>query len=256
MPEIIIQIRGLVNQFGSQVVHDHLDLDVYKGEIIGIVGGSGAGKTVLLNSILGLNLPKSGIIKLLDHDVGKYGSFQNLRWRWGVLFQGGALFSSLTVAENIELPMLEIAKIPKDLANELVLLKLQMMGLDPYTATKFPAELSGGMVKRVALARALAIDAEILFLDEPTAGLDPIAATAFDKLIKILQGNLNLTVVMITHDLDTLHAICDRIAVMVDKRIMVGTPEEIQQNPHPWIQSYFRGERGKEVFREKDGHES
>lgn len=256
MPEKIIQINGLVNQFGPQVVHDHLDLEVNKGEILGIVGGSGSGKTVLLNTILGLHRPKSGNIKVFGKDVHEEGSFSQLRWRWGVLYQEGALFSSLTVAENIELPMLEIANIPKSLAEELVLLKLQMMGLEPYTANKYPSELSGGMVKRVSLARALAIDAEVLFLDEPTAGLDPIAASSFDKLIKVLQGNLNLTVVMITHDLNTLHAICDRIAVLVDKRIIIGSPKEIQNNPHPWIQSYFKGERGREVFKEKDGHKS
>ena len=254
MRETIIELRNLTTKFGTQVIHDHLDLDVNRGEIIGIVGGSGTGKTVLLNTIIGLNKPSEGDIKIFGHSQQEVGNSQQIQSRWGVLYQHGALFSSLTVAENIEIPMKEIAKMPTDLSNELVPLKLQMVGLDPSVALKSPSQLSGGMIKRVSLARALAIDAELLFLDEPTAGLDPISASAFDKLILNLQQNLNLTVVMITHDLDSLATICDRIAVLVDKKVIVGTMEEIRNNPHPWIQSYFQGERGRAALAGKNGH--
>lgn len=252
----IIKIRKLVTQFGGATIHDHLDLDVKRGEILGIVGGSGAGKTVLLNTIIGLNKPKSGEIFVFGHSSKDENLIQTIESRWGVLYQHGALFSSLTVAENIELPMKELAHIPDQLADELTMLKLQMVGLPLDTAPKFPSELSGGMIKRVSLARALAIDAELLFLDEPTAGLDPLGATAFDRLIRTLQRNLNLTVVMITHDLDTLHAICDRVAVLIDKKIVVGTLDEIKKNPNPWIQAYFHGERGRAATVGKDGNKS
>ncbi len=251
MTEIVVCIRDLTNQFGKQVIHDHLALDIYRGEILGIVGGSGTGKTVLLNTILGLRRPTSGSIKILDIDCCDSAAYRQLESRWGVLFQSGALFSSMTVGENIAVPMREIAHIPEALMPELISLKLSMVGLDPETMHKLPEELSGGMIKRASLARALAIDAELLFLDEPTSGLDPISAAAFDKLIKGLQQTLNLTVVMITHDLDSLHSVCDRIAVLVDKNIIVDDVKSIQDNPHPWIQSYFKGERGRMVFRRK-----
>ncbi len=248
MSEVIIQVKGLTTQFGTQVVHDNLELDVNQGEIIGIVGGSGTGKTVLLNTILGLNKPASGSIRIFGIECCKVEDYKKFESRWGVLFQSGALFSSLTVAENIAVPMHEIANISPVLIKELVGLKLSLVGLPIEAANKYPAELSGGMVKRVSLARALAIDAELLFLDEPTSGLDPIAASAFDRLIKNLQRNLNLTVVMITHDLDTLHAICDRVAILVDKKVIVGPLKSVARNPHPWIQEYFQGERGKAIF--------
>lgn len=256
MNDSIIKIRGLVTQFGTQVIHDHLDLDVRQGEVLGIVGGSGSGKTVLLNTIIGLNKPAGGDISIFGHNTRDATGWQSHQARWGVLYQHGALFSSLTVAENIEVPMKEIAHIPQDLADELVTLKLQMVGLDTKVSNKFPNELSGGMIKRVSLARALAIDAELLFLDEPTAGLDPLAAESFDKLIRTLQQNLNLTVVMITHDLDTLYAICDRVAVLIDKKIIIGTLDEIQENPHPWIQAYFHGARGRAAIAGKNGNKS
>jgi phospholipid/cholesterol/gamma-HCH transport system ATP-binding protein len=256
MTNIVVKIRNLVTRFGIQTIHDGLDLDVKQGEILGIVGGSGSGKTVLLNTIIGLNKQASGDIYIFGHNTAESYSMEQVQARWGVLFQQGALFSSLTVAENIEVPMKEIAHIPQDLANELVMLKLQMVGLSTDTAMKFPSELSGGMIKRVSLARALAIDAELLFLDEPTSGLDPLSAAAFDVLIRTLQQNLNLTVVMITHDLDTLNAICDRVAVLVDKKMIVGTLDEIRNNPDPWIQAYFHGVRGRAVTAGKNGNKS
>lgn len=256
MIENIISVRNLVTRFGKQVIHDGLNLDVRKGEILGLVGGSGSGKTVLLNTIIGLNNKASGTISIFGKNADDQEAVSHIQSRWGVLYQHGALFSSLTVAENIEVPMKEIAHLPRDLADELVVLKLQMVGLDPDVARKFPSELSGGMIKRVSLARALAIDAELLFLDEPTAGLDPLAAESFDKLIASLQDHLGLTVVMVTHDLDTILAICDRVAVLIDKKIIIGTLDEIRSNPHPWIQAYFHGARGRAAQVGKDGNES
>ncbi len=249
MTEVVISIKDLVTQFGSQVIHDNLNLEVYRGEILGIVGGSGAGKTVLLNTILGLNRQTQGHVEVFGLDCCDFEAHTRLKRHWGVLFQRGALFSSLTAGENIAVPMQEIAKISPQLIDELVPLRLKMVGLEPEVALKYPEQLSGGMTKRVSLARALAIDAELLFLDEPTAGLDPIAANAFDKLIKTLQRSLNLTVVMITHDLDSIYAVCDRIAVIVDKKVIVGTIDEIQKHPHPWIRDYFQGERGRAIVR-------
>jgi phospholipid/cholesterol/gamma-HCH transport system ATP-binding protein len=254
MAHDVIKIRNLVTRFGKQVIHNHLDMDVKQGEILGIVGGSGSGKTVLLNTIIGLNKAASGNIHVFGQNISEHLSSGSIESRWGVLYQQGALFSSLSVAENIEIPMKEIAHLPPELADELVMLKLQMVGLETDTALKFPAELSGGMIKRVSLARALAIDAELLFLDEPTAGLDPLAAEAFDKLIRSLQQNLNLTVVMITHDLDTINTICDRVAVLIDKKVVIGTLDEIRANPHPWIQSYFHGVRGRAALAGKNGN--
>lgn len=246
---VIISLHDLKTQFGSQVIHDHLNLDIYKGEILGIVGGSGAGKSVLLRTILGLTKPKSGEIKVLGQKVGTMERVTqtHMQAHWGVLFQNGALFSSMTVGENIQIPMKELEKMPADLARELAMIKLKMVGLSEDDFYKAPAELSGGMVKRVALARALAVDPEILFLDEPTAGLDPISASAFDELILQLRDNLGLTVVLVTHDLDTLFTICDRVAVLVDKNLCVGRLEDVIQEPHPWIQQYFHGIRGRAV---------
>lgn len=239
-----------MTQFGDQVVHDHLDLDIFPNEIFCIVGGSGSGKSVLLGAILGLVPIKKGTIKVLDQKAGSLEQIMKLQLQshWGVLFQGGALFSSLTVGENIQIPMKELNKMPDELARELAFIKLRMVGLKEEDFYKFPSELSGGMVKRAALARALAVDPEILFLDEPTAGLDPIAAAAFDELILTLRANLNLTVVMITHDLDSIKRLCDRIAVLVDKQAIVGTLKSLLHNKHPWIHGYFQGIRGRGIL--------
>lgn len=247
VPGVVISIRGLVNQFGRQVVHDGLDLDVRQGEVLGVVGGSGTGKSVLLRTIVGLNRPKAGTIVVLGQDVARLGDaeWRRLQARWGVLFQSGALFSSLTVAQNVMAPMKEHKRLPPKLVAELVALKISMVGLPADAAGKYPSQLSGGMKKRAGLARALALDPEILFLDEPTAGLDPIGAAAFDDLIRSLQQSLGLTVFMVTHDLDSLHAICDRIAVLVEKRVKVGTMADHLKDDHPWIREYFHGPRAR-----------
>lgn len=245
--ETIIEVKGLCTQFGEQVVHDNLDLTIERGEIMGIVGGSGAGKTVLLHSIIGLLRPRAGTIRVLGRDIRSLSEseWRELESRWGVLFQDGALFSSLTVEQNIEVPMREHVSMPPPLRCELAALKLAMVGLPPEAGFKYPSQLSGGMRKRAGLARALALDPEILFLDEPTSGLDPIGAAAFDRLIRELQRALDLTVVMVTHDLDSLRAVCDRISVLVDKRVKVGTLEGLMRDPHPWIREYFCGPRGR-----------
>jgi len=245
--DVVIRVRGLVNAFGDQVLHDHLDLDVYRGEILGVVGGSGTGKSVLLRSIIGLNKIRSGTIEVFGRDTSKLNDRQmrEIEMRWGVLFQEGALFSSQTIAENIQVPLREYLQMPQQLMNEIASMKLSMVGLDEDAAQKHPSELSGGMKKRAGLARALALDPDIVFLDEPTAGLDPISANMFDELVKDLQKSLNLTVFMVTHDLDTLRATTDRIAVLVDRKIRVGTIEELRRDPHPWIQQYFSGPRGR-----------
>jgi phospholipid/cholesterol/gamma-HCH transport system ATP-binding protein len=235
--EHVIQITNLVNRFGSQAVHDGLCLKVRRDETLGLVGGSGTGKSVLLRSILGLHQFNEGSIEVLGENI-EYQQPGPCK-QWGVLFQGGALLSGLTVQENVELPIALHSDIPLDMRREIACLKIFMVGLTLQAASKYPNELSGGMRKRAALARALALDPKILFLDEPTAGLDPIAATEFDKLISYLQENLDLTVVMVTHDVDSLFSICNRIAVLVDKGIVVDTPERLVQHPHPWIQSYF-----------------
>jgi phospholipid/cholesterol/gamma-HCH transport system ATP-binding protein len=245
----VIRVAGLRTQFGTQVIHDGLDLDVRRGEVIGVVGGSGTGKSVLLRTIVGLNPPRAGSIEVLGTLQGYRGgaAWRAVQKRWGVLFQDGALFSSLTVSQNVQVPMKEHMNLPPSLMVELAAVKIDMVGLPPEAGGKYPSELSGGMRKRAGLARALSLDPEILFLDEPTAGLDPIAAAAFDQLVRDLQGGLGLTVFMVTHDLDSLASICDRIAVLVDKRIMVGTMQALLQHEHPWIHEYFHGPRGRAV---------
>ncbi len=247
--EPVIQVRGLVNRFGEQTVHDGLDLTVRKGEIIGVVGGSGTGKSVLMRSILGLQIPEEGQIEVLGADArkGDRAARQHIERNTGVLFQDGALFSSLTVGENVQLPLKENhPELPETFRYELALLKVKLAGLPADTISKLPSQLSGGMRKRAGLARALALDPPLLFLDEPTAGLDPIGAAAFDRLIKTLQEALGLTVFLITHDLDTLYAICDRVAVLADKKVIATAPlPEIEQLDHPWVQEYFHGPRAR-----------
>jgi phospholipid/cholesterol/gamma-HCH transport system ATP-binding protein len=235
--ENIISVRNLVNRFGKQVVHDGLSLDVRRDEILGVVGGSGSGKSVLMRSILGLQRPTSGTITVLGQKI-EYHQPGPSRC-WGVLFQNGALLSGLSVQENVELPIALHSDMPIETRHELASLKLLMTGLSLSVADKYPSELSGGMRKRVALARALALEPKILFLDEPTAGLDPIAATEFDELITYLHDNLDLTIMMITHDVDSLFNICDRVAVLVDGGVVLGTVEEVVESDHPWIRSYF-----------------
>jgi len=246
--DVIIKVRGLVNAFGRKVLHDHIDLDVYRGEVLGIVGGSGSGKSVLLRSIIGLIQPREGTVEVFGEPIrGEIESpaMQRIEMRWGVLFQEGALFSSQTVAENIQVPLREYTSMSQELMDEIACMKLGMVGLPPDAFAKFPSELSGGMKKRAGLARALALDPELLFLDEPTAGLDPISANQFDELIKQLQKILGLTVFLVTHDLDTLRAVTDRIAVLVNKKLVIGTIAELRQNKDPWIQDYFSGVRGR-----------
>ena len=246
--DIVISVRGLDNSFGDQVVHHGLDLDVRRGEILGVVGGSGTGKSVLMRSIIGLQDPDAGEIEVFGERVDglTIEEERDLRRRWGVLFQDGALFSALTVAENVEVPLREFFKLTPALMDEIAGYKIAMVGLPPIAGPKFPSELSGGMRKRAGLARALALDPQLLFLDEPTAGLDPISAAAFDNLIRELRDTLGLTVFLITHDLDTLHAICDRIAVLADGQVLkVGTIAELMAFDHPWVAEYFRGPRGR-----------
>ncbi|MBT5051026.1 MAG: ABC transporter ATP-binding protein [Rhodospirillaceae bacterium] len=245
--EIVIRIAGLRTQFGSTIIHDGLDLEVRRGEVMGIVGGSGTGKSVLLNTIVGLNKHTAGTISLFGQDLSKLNEADSrqIKTRWGVLFQQGALFSSLTVAQNVQVPMKEFTDLSPAMMNELTALKISMVGLPHDACHKYPSEISGGMRKRAGLARALALDPEILFLDEPTAGLDPIGAAAFDTLIDDLRDSLGLTVFMVTHDLDSLYAITDRIAVLVDHHVIVGTLTDLLQNPHPWIHEYFRGPRAR-----------
>jgi phospholipid/cholesterol/gamma-HCH transport system ATP-binding protein len=245
--ETVLRIIGLRTQFGVQVIHDNLELAVNRGEIMGVVGGSGTGKSVLLHTMVGLFRPAAGEITIFGLDITRLNDAARatLQQRIGVLFQDGALFSSLTVAQNIMLPLAEHTDLPPALRREIAEVKISLVGLPPDAANKYPSELSGGMRKRAGLARALALDAEILFLDEPTAGLDPIGAAAFDKLIGQLRDALDLTVVMVTHDLDSLEAICDRIAVLLDKRVKVGTMRSLRQETEPWIHEYFHGPRAR-----------
>jgi phospholipid/cholesterol/gamma-HCH transport system ATP-binding protein len=245
----IISIRGVVNRFGAQVVHDGVDLDVYPGEVLGIVGGSGSGKSVLLRTMLGLQRPRAGRVSMEGKDITAMSEVELLavKRRYGVTFQHGALFTALSVAENVQLPMREHFKLSEATLQTLTDLRLLMVGLPLDAGQKLPSQLSGGMIKRAGLARALALDPAILFLDEPTSGLDPISAAAFDQLVGYLQKSLKLTVVMITHDLDTIMSTCDRVAVLVDKKMIVDTLAGIVQNPHPWIHQYFHGARARSV---------
>ena len=247
--EFPIVVEGITNRFGPQVVHDDLSLKVKRGEILGVVGGSGTGKSVLMRSIIGLQIPSEGSIEVLGDSItdAEEDSDIDIRSRWGVLFQGGALFSTLTVAENVEVPLKQFyPEISDELRQEIARYKVRLSGLPEEATSKYPSELSGGMKKRAGLARALALDPELLFLDEPTAGLDPIGAAAFDRLTRELADTLGLTVFLITHDLDTLYAICDRVAVLADKKVIaVGTIPELLALDHPWIQEYFNGPRGR-----------
>jgi phospholipid/cholesterol/gamma-HCH transport system ATP-binding protein len=240
-----IEVKGLVNRFGHQLVHDGLDMTVAQGEVFGIVGGSGSGKSVLLRSILGLQRPRAGEVRLLGRDVTKMppDELKQVKSNYGVTFQQGALFSALTVLQNVQLPMLEHLQLSPRALEELAMLKVRLVGLSDEAARKFPSQLSGGMIKRAALARALALDPPLLMLDEPTAGLDPISAAAFDELLMDLHKQLGLTVVMITHDLDTIFRTCNRVGVIIDRQMTSDTLEGITRNPHAWIQAYFHGER-------------
>jgi phospholipid/cholesterol/gamma-HCH transport system ATP-binding protein len=249
--EAVISVRDLIVSFGAATVLDRVTLDVFRGEILGFVGGSGAGKSVLMRTIIGLLPKRAGTIEVFGSDLASLNGRERraVERRWGVLFQQGALFSSLTVRQNVQFPMREHLDLSPRLIDEIALAKLEMVGLDPAVAEKFPAELSGGMIKRVALARALALDPDIVFLDEPTSGLDPVGAAAFDELIRTLQRTLGLSVFMVTHDLDSLHAVCDRIAVLVDGRVIAAGPiEAMLASEHQWLKSYFRGKRGRQVY--------
>jgi phospholipid/cholesterol/gamma-HCH transport system ATP-binding protein len=258
--EFPIEIEGLCNSFGDQQIHKDLSLKVRRGEILGVVGGSGTGKSVLMRSIIGLQIPDAGEVRVFGQNTigAEPDEEAAVRSRWGVLFQGGALFSTLTVAENVEVPLKQFyPELEPELLHEIARYKVKMSGLPEEAAAKYPSELSGGMRKRAGLARALALDPELLFLDEPTAGLDPIGASAFDELTAELQKTLGLTVFLITHDLDTLHAICDRVAVLADGKVnAVGTIPELLKSDHPWIQEYFNGPRGRAAqvgFARSDG---
>ncbi len=252
MAEAVIEVRGLVNRFGTNVIHQDLDLDVYRGEVLGIVGGSGTGKSVLLRTIVGLNRPAAGTIKVFGVDVlhAPDAERKTVERRWGVMFQGGALFSALSVKQNVQVPMREQLHLEPATRDALAELKISMVGLPLNACPKLPSELSGGMQKRAGLARALALDPEIVFLDEPTAGLDPIGASAFDDLINQLRA-LHLTVFLVTHDLDTLHATCDRIAVIAEKKVLVtGTIADMLKVDEPWVHEYFHGPRARAAFSE------
>ena len=246
--DAVIEVHGLRNQFGAQVVHDNLDITIWRGEIVGVVGGSGAGKSVLLRSIIGLNRPAAGSVKLLGEEMTTVSDKRRaeIEGRCGVLFQNGALFSSLTVAENVMVPLREHYRLAPPMMQRLAALKIALAGLPADAGAKYPSELSGGMVKRAALARSIALDPDILFLDEPTAGLDPIGAAAFDQLILTLRESLGLTVFLITHDLDTLYTICDRVAVISQKRVLVAdTLDKVERYDDAWVQDYFQGPRGR-----------
>jgi phospholipid/cholesterol/gamma-HCH transport system ATP-binding protein len=245
--DAIVEVQGLVNRFGSQIVHDGLDMTVLRGEVFGIVGGSGSGKSVLLRTILGLQRPQAGEVRLMGRPLRQLtvAELKEIKAGYGVTFQQGALFSALTVLQNVQLPMLEHLSLSPRALEELALLKVRLVGLPEEAARKYPAQLSGGMIKRAALARALALDPALLMLDEPTAGLDPISAAAFDELLMDLREQLGLTVIMITHDLDTIFRTCNRVGVIIDRKMTSDSLAGISANPHPWIQAYFHGERAE-----------
>jgi len=251
--EVVLRLRGVRTQFGDNIIHDNLDFDVFRGEIVGLVGGSGTGKSVLLRTIIGLNGHTRGTIEMLGVDTATlHGqALRAMQARTGVQFQDGALFSSLSVTDNIIVPIREHAKLDEQTMREIAALKIALVGLPPDTGDKKPSELSGGMRKRASLARALALDPELLFLDEPTAGLDPIGASHYDELVKGLSRSLGLTILMVTHDLDSLYAICDRVAVLLDKRVVVGTIKELLAYDHPWVREYFHGPRGRAAARQE-----
>jgi len=250
----IVSLRNIVNRFGEQLLHDNVSLDIRAGEVMGIVGSSGSGKSVLLRTILGLHKPNSGQVLIEGTDITSMSqrALIQVKRGYGVTFQHGALFSSLTVAENIQLPLREYLTLSQATLDQLTALRLEMVGLPVSAATKYPAQLSGGMIKRASLARALALDPQLLFLDEPTSGLDPISAAEFDQLVSYLQRNLKLTVIMITHDLDSLMSTCDRVAVLVDRKINVDTLVGMMSHPHPWIHDYFHGVRARNLTHSSD----
>ena len=248
--EVVLSVRDVTVAFGDNVVLDHLSLDVYRGEILGFVGASGTGKSVLLRTVLGLTPKRAGTVSLFGIDLDRVSEQERVEMdmRLGVLFQHGALFSALTVKENIQVPMREYLDMPQALMDELAMLKLDLVGLPADAGAKFPSQLSGGMIKRAALARALALDPDIVFLDEPTSGLDPIGAADFDELVAKLRDTMGLTVYMVTHDLDSLFSVCDRIAVLGQKRVLVeGTVEDMMRVEDPWVKSYFRGKRARQI---------
>lgn len=240
----IVSVNNIVNRFGTQVVHDGVSFTVKRGEIVGIVGGSGSGKSVLLKTMVGLRTPDKGDVTIEGKHIADFTPAESAAL-FGVLFQQGALFSSMTVSKNIMLPLLEHTDVPENKCSHIAQLKLALVGLPPDTGAKFPSQLSGGMVKRASLARALALDPDILFLDEPTSGLDPVAASEFDRLVKQINQSLGATVVMVTHDLDTLFGVCDRAAIIVDKKVVIDTLPNLLKHTHPWIQDYFHGPRGR-----------
>ena len=245
---LVVEIAGVTSRFGALTVHENLSLNVRQKEILGLIGASGTGKSVLLHTILGLRRPQAGTVRVMGMDVADAGraALRAVQRQWGVLFQSGALFSSLSVLENVKVPLREFTKMDEKLMNSIALMKISLVGLPSSSADKFPSELSGGMKKRAGLARALALDPAIVFLDEPTAGLDPISATAFDDLVQDLHDSLDLTVFMVTHDLDTLHALCTRVAVLAEKKILAsGTTAELLAMDHPWIREYFSGPRSR-----------
>jgi|SRR5579862_507304 len=243
----LLEVHGLVNRFGSELVHDGLDMEVGQDEVFGIVGGSGSGKSVLLRSILGLQHPQAGVVRIFGADITHLNDAQlrPIKARYGVAFQEGALYSGLTVRQNVQLPMIEHLELEPHVRDELAMLKIRLVGLPADAAGKYPSQLSGGMVKRASVARALALDPELLFLDEPTSGLDPVSAAAFDDLVLFLQKQLKLTIVMVTHDLDSIFRTCNRVGVIVDRRMESDTLERIVDHPNPWIQAYFHGERAR-----------
>jgi phospholipid/cholesterol/gamma-HCH transport system ATP-binding protein len=244
----VLEVKGLVNRFGTELVHDHLDMEVHKDEVFGIVGASGSGKSVLLRTILGLQRPAAGVVRICGSDITRMSEAQlrPIKARYGVAFQQGALYSGLTLLQNVQLPMMEYLDLDSGARDALALLKIRLVGLPADAAGKYPAQLSGGMIKRAAIARALALDPELLFLDEPTSGLDPVSAATFDDLVLFLQKELKLTIVQITHDLDSIFRTCNRVGVIVDGRMESDTLAGIVNHPNPWIQAYFHGERARE----------